>query len=79
MPSKYDIPKTIKIGDERFKLIGNFNTKTEAQKKADWYPGIKGKKFVPKKLGLGIAIMLRIKNNKIDNALLLFNIVDSQI
>ncbi len=50
MSKKVEVPKTIKIGNERFKLTGSFATKTEAKKKADWHR-YKGKKVRTKKIG----------------------------
>ncbi|MBK5112663.1 MAG: hypothetical protein KGD59_06410 [Candidatus Heimdallarchaeota archaeon] len=47
---KIEIPKTIKVGNERFKLISTGLTKTDATKKADWHR-YKGKKVRTKKYG----------------------------
>ncbi|MGC9778089.1 MAG: hypothetical protein HZR80_02485 [Candidatus Heimdallarchaeota archaeon] len=50
MSKKIVVPKTIKIGNERFKLAESFATKGEAKKKADWHR-YKGKKVRTKKIG----------------------------
>jgi len=47
---KVEVPKTIKVGTERFKLISKGLTKTEADKKAEWHR-YKGKKVRTKKYG----------------------------
>jgi len=48
---KPEIPKTIKVGNERFKLISAGLSKSDAKKKADWHR-YKGKKVRTKKFGL---------------------------
>jgi len=50
MSKKVEIPKTIKIGNERFSLISKGLTKQEAKKKAEWHR-YKGKKVRTKKYG----------------------------
>ena len=47
---KKEIKKTLKIGNERYKLIGEYKTKKEAEKKAEWHR-YKGKKVRTKKVG----------------------------
>ncbi|NHJ33456.1 MAG: hypothetical protein FK732_11400 [Asgard group archaeon] len=47
---KIEIPKTIKVGNERFKLISGSLSKSDAKKKADWHR-YKGKKVRTKKYG----------------------------
>ena len=50
MSKKVEVPKTLKIGNERFKLLGSYSTKAEAKKKAEWHR-YKGKKVRTKKIG----------------------------
>lgn len=50
MSKKPEIPKTIKVGNERFKLISKGLAKKEAEKKAEWHR-YKGKKVRTKKYG----------------------------
>jgi hypothetical protein len=49
-PKKVEPPKTVKIANERFKLISKGMTKKEAEKKAEWHR-YKGKKVRTKKYG----------------------------
>ncbi|NHJ03339.1 MAG: hypothetical protein EAX90_00795 [Candidatus Heimdallarchaeota archaeon] len=50
MSKKVEPPKTIKIGSERFTLLGGYNTRGEARKKAEWHR-YKGKKVRIRKIG----------------------------
>lgn len=50
LSKKVEIPKTIKVGTERFSLISAGMTKKEAEKKAEWHR-YKGKKVRTKKYG----------------------------
>lgn len=50
LSKKVEVPKTVKIGNERFKLISKGMTKKEAEKKAEWHR-YKGKKVRTKKYG----------------------------
>lgn len=48
--TKKEPPKTMKVGNERFKLISKGMSKKEAEKKAEWHR-YKGKKVRTKKVG----------------------------
>ncbi|NHJ87782.1 MAG: hypothetical protein FK734_20135 [Asgard group archaeon] len=50
MSKKIEAPKTIKIGEERFRLISQGLSKQEAEKKAEWHR-YKGKKVRTKQYG----------------------------
>ncbi len=50
MSRKTEVPKTIKVENERFSLISKGMTKKEAEKKAEWHR-YKGKKVRTKKYG----------------------------
>ena len=50
MSKKTEVPKTIKIGNERFSLLGSYATRKEAKSKAEWHR-YKGKKVRTKKIG----------------------------
>jgi len=49
-PKKTEVPKTIKVGNERFRLISRGLSESDAKKKADWHR-YKGKKVRTKKYG----------------------------
>ncbi|MHA1187423.1 MAG: hypothetical protein ACTSSK_11210 [Candidatus Heimdallarchaeota archaeon] len=48
---KVEVPKTIKVGNERFKLISKGLDKKEAEKKAEWHR-YKGKKVRTNGIGI---------------------------